>query len=305
MLLISKLASTISAKLKRSADSFAGTFAIALSTAALIVLEGNIVAVARNDPRNQVKCLLETEKLEDAAKTNSANYPNFRFNQHLIFDSSHSGIVVTFAPQNNRGEKIELKQLASALGYERFAWVNYVERDPHGMGDRHGKILQTPYNDPPPGGYQYEAADNHPFYWDIELCDNCRPRHHYQHPQITDKYRLVFEDHPYDPRLESGESVDFVTHLVGVSNNSLNDGQNNWDILTTFSWKLITHNPATGRVSLLESNLDPLQLSPALLAQIQADGGKVTNFAIVRKDNFHNHQCQPQNHQSQYLDRLF
>ncbi|MDJ0531174.1 MAG: hypothetical protein QNJ70_01550 [Xenococcaceae cyanobacterium MO_207.B15] len=275
--------------------------AITIVTTTLVPLKVHSVTVDTNQGSSQYEC---TQILEDKASKKVLNYTNFPFNKSVFFNIQKSGIIATFAPKNHRGEKIDLEQLASALGYERFAWVNYVEQDPHGIRDRNGKIVQTPYNDPPAGGYQYDAADNHPFYWDIERCDNCYSRHHYQHPKIKSKYQLVFEDHPSDPRLQSGESVNFVTHLVGVKSNSVESNQADWEILTTFSWKLTSPNIKKGRVSLVANNIDPLQLSPALLAQIEADGGSITNYQIAGKYSLDNHQCLQQNHQSQHLDGL-
>ncbi len=245
----------------------------------------------------------ETSKnLDNKSNYEGLNYTKSYFSKHINFQTKKSGIIATFSPKNNLGEKIELQELASVLGYERFAWVNYVEQDPYGVRDRNGKIVQTPYNDPPPGGYEYDGADNHPFYWDIDECDNCKSRHHYQHPKIISKFQLVFEDHPSDPRLRSGESVDFVTHLVGIKKSYSSKKQAEWEILSTFSWQLKNTTKQEGRVSLVKNNIDPTQLSPSLQAQIQVDGGTVNNSAIGHKYNPHNHQCRLQNHHNRDRD---
>ncbi len=275
--------------------------AIAVATLTLLPIKVNSVSIDTNQENNPNKCDLDSSKLETKTNNKTLNYTNFSFNKNIYLKIEKSGIIATFAPQNNTGEKIELKQLASALDYERFAWVNYVEQDPHGIRDRYGNIVPTPYNDPPPGGYQYQGADYHPFYWDMEKCDRCQSRHHYQHPKITSKFALVFEDHPSDPRLQSGESVNFVTHLVGVKSQSSNKRE--WEILTTFSWKLTNNKRKQGRVSLMANNIKPSQLSSSLLAQIQADGGKINNSLIAHRYISHNHQPQQQSHQSPHLPR--
>lgn len=272
--------------------------AIAVIAGTLVPIKTNSAPVHTNQVINQNQCTLVSENLNNKTNNKVQNYTNISFNNSINLNIKKSGIIATFAPKNSAGEPIELQQLASALGYERFAWVNYVERDPYGIRDRNGHRLKTPYNDPPAGGYRYDAADNHPFYWDIEKCDNCSFRHHYQHPKITNKFQLVFEDHPADPRLKWGESVDFVTHLVGVKTNLLNNNQKKWEILTTFSWKLKNKNIKEGRVSLVKNNIDPSELSPSLLTQIKADGGIITRYSIARKHKLHNHQCLQQNHHS-------
>ena len=275
--------------------------AIAVATVTLLPIKVNSVSIDTNQENNPNKCDLDSTKVEAKTNNKTSNYINFSFNKNIYLKIEQSGIIATFAPKNNTGEIIELKQLASALDYERFAWVNYVEQDPYGIRDRHGKIVPTPYNDPPPGGYQYQGADYHPFYWDMDKCDKCQSRHHYQHPKITSKFSFVFEDHPSDPRLQSGESVNFVTHLVGVKSKSSDSHRTEWEILTTFSWKLSNNHKKQGRVSLMKNNINPSQLSSSLLAQIQADGGKINNSLIAHRYISHNHQHQQQNRQSPHL----
>lgn len=194
------------------------------------------------------------------------------FQESLKIELTGARIVAKFAPENHLGEQIELAKLAAMMGYDRFSWVNYVEQDPYGIIDRQGQLLSTPYNDPPIGGYQYDAADELPFYWDVEECDGCRQRHHYQHPLISQKYQLVFEDIPSDPRLQPGEAIEFVTHLVGVKNHNSATKTAEWDVLNTFRWQLTNPTPGRGRVSLTENNIELATLSPFLLIEMQADG---------------------------------
>ena len=209
----------------------------------------------------------------DNSKTTDDRVTNFPFQEAIELEFIGQRIIAKFAPQNSLGERIRLDELASALGYEHFNWVSYVERDPHGIQDRSGELVSTPYNDPPNGGYLYEAADELPFYWDMVECENCRFRHNYQHSKISSKFDLVFEDAPSDHRLKSGESIEFVTHLVGVKSLNLQNNKAEWEVLYTFRWKLTNPVPGKGIVSLVDKNLQTASLSPLLLAQMQADGG--------------------------------
>ncbi|MGV2827612.1 hypothetical protein [Myxosarcina sp. GI1(2024)] len=191
----------------------------------------------------------------------------------LTFNTINSIIIAKFAPKDSQGKPIELNKLASRLGYDHFNWVSYVEHDPYGMANKAGSLLSTPYNDPPPGGYQYETADELPFYWDLEECDRCQQHYHYRHPRITRKFELIFEDFPSDHRLQPGEAVKFVTHLVGVKNYDLRSQQAKWNVITTFRWKLTNSVRGKGKVSLIEKDVALTELSPSLLTAMQTEGG--------------------------------
>lgn len=213
----------------------------------------------------------------DRSKSSSCNKHQFKLENSVYkanVDLQFIGprIIAKFAPKNSQGERIALDKLATNLDYNHFNWVSYVEKDPYGIADRTGKILSTPYNDPPAGGYQYESADELPFYWDLVNCDRCLPRHNYQHPLVTQPFELVFEDVPTDYRLKPGEAIEFVTHLVGVKHYDPNTNQAEWDILNTFKWKLSNQAPQLSTVSLIEADLDITRLSPFLLIEMQADG---------------------------------
>lgn len=209
----------------------------------------------------------------------SKNSVNFNYEEAITIETVGARILAKFSPQKTWGSKIELKKLASVMGYDHFNWVSYVEEDPHGIADKYGRFLSTPYNDPPQGGYYYEAADEFPFYWDIVKCDRCRSRHHYHNPKITNKFELVFEDVPADYRLKRGESIQFTTHLVGVKSLNFQTKQATWDVLKTFKWKLSNPIPGKGKVSLVKENLDSASLSNSVLTQMQADGAIIPNLS--------------------------
>jgi hypothetical protein len=197
---------------------------------------------------------------------------DYVFSKAINLQFIGSSITAKFAPQNNQGEKIELSKLAFSLGYDHFNWVSYVENDPHGITNQTGEQLSTPYNDPPRGGYQYDAADELPFYWDMVKCDRCEARHQYQNPDNSQQFELVFKDAPADYRLGSDESMEFITHLVGVKNYDQQTQKAEWEILNTFRWKLTNPTPFVGQVSLVEANIDINRLSPFLLKEMLADG---------------------------------
>ncbi|MEM8673749.1 MAG: hypothetical protein AAGF83_07735 [Cyanobacteria bacterium P01_G01_bin.67] len=195
--------------------------------------------------------------------------------QYITHKFIGSRIITQFAPQDDRGQSINLDQLASSLGYDHFNWANYVELDPYGIVDRQGQQLNTPYNDPPQGGYRYDAADKLPFYWDVVRCDRCKSRHHFQHARNRSQFQLVFEDSPADYRLQPGEAVIFVTSLVGVKHYDSQQHQSEWEILHTFRWKLANPHPNMSKVSLIESDVACNNLSPMLLSRMQLDGASL------------------------------
>ena len=181
-------------------------------------------------------------------------------------------IMTQFSPKDDMGKRIELDKLAFELGYDHFNWVSYVEKDPYGIVDRSGKKLFTPYNDPPMGGYRYDAADRFPFYWDVTDCDRCNRRHHIQNQNNSNQFALMFEDAPADYRLQPGESVEFITSLVGIKNIDLKQNKAEWEILHAFRWKLANPHSNYGRVSLINTNVDLTRLSSKLLDTMVLDG---------------------------------
>ena len=250
-----------------------------------------------SNARNNVGCATDVY-----SKKNNQNFKAIDFHEHLTFSTIGSRINVKFSSRNLQ-QPLALESLAAKLGYQTFNWVNYVEKDPYGMTDYRGNLLSLPYNDPPLGGYQYDAADNYPFYWDIQHCENCHSRYNYRHSKVKQKYALYFEDSPADYRLKEGETVEFITHLVGVIDRNSKYNRSSWHVLSTFKWQLTNDAAGRGRVSLIAVNLPTSELSPSILASIQNDGGIIpqsTAIANLNRDNSHNHQCQLQNHQNQH-----
>ncbi len=214
------------------------------------------------------------------------------FSKQLKITTSGSKITARFSSPSHIKQVATLDKLAKSLGYKTFDWVNYVVNDPHGIKDHQGQSLSTPYNDPPAGGYEYGAADKYPFYWDIETCENCLPRHSAKHPRNRQNSSLTFEDNPSDYRLQKGESVTFITHLVGRKVEKSSQGHHyKWDILSTFSWELTNTSTGVGKVALLSSSSQAL--TPSMLTQIRQDGGSFlpTTYANKNSHNLHSHRC--------------
>ena len=209
---------------------------------------------------------------------------NIAYSQNITHILIGARIITQFSPKDLHGEKIELSKLASNLNYDHFNWVSYVEQDPHGILDRAGKKMFTPYNDPPVGGYQYDRADKFPFYWDVVDCNRCNQRHHIQNHNNSQQYSLVFEDAPADYRLQPGEAVEFITNLVGVKNIDVKQNKAEWDILHTFRWKLTNPRTNYSQVSLVDTNVDLSHISPSLLNVMLWDGA--TSLASMELSDF-------------------
>ena len=79
-------------------------------------------------------------------------------------------------------------------------------------------------------------------------------------------------------------------------------------MLTTFRWKLNNSPSGKGQVSLIGFDINPKNLPPSLLSQMQLDGGIVSSqFQVARNANYNlldNPQCRQGNHQSQHPDHL-
>lgn len=197
---------------------------------------------------------------------------NFIYGENINHILIGGRIISQFSPRNSKGEAINLQQLAKELGYDHFNWVNYVETDPYGICDRTGQPLATPYNDPPQGGYHYDAADSYPFYWDVVKCELCRQRHHFQDYRNLKQSILVFEDAPADYRLQPGEAIKFVTSLVGVKKLDQQQQKAEWEVLHTFRWQVTNPHPYYSQTSLLDTNVGLEKLSPLLLNTMLSDG---------------------------------
>lgn len=223
------------------------------------------------------KVSLSQPQAQQAQQLKSLGKEKFNYSQNIHHQLIGPRIITQFAPRNSQGDKIALDQLAAELGYDHFNWASYIVRDPYGIADRSGKTLSTPYNDPPQGGYQYDSADNLPFYWDLEQCQQCQPRHHWQNEHNLKPFELVFQDAPADYRLQRGEAIEFVTSLVGVKDYDADGKTARWEILHTYSWQLANPHPRMSQVSLLETDIPLHKLSPLLLSTMQLDGAELIN----------------------------
>ncbi|MEO1673151.1 MAG: hypothetical protein AAFR77_20630 [Cyanobacteria bacterium J06631_2] len=214
----------------------------------------------------------ETRQTPQKKQLKSLGKEKFTYAHNVTHQLIGSRIITQFAPQNELGESLNLSKLASDLGYEQFSWTSYVVQDPYGIQDQAGKQLRTPYNDPPKGGYLYDPADQLPFYWDLEKCQQCKSRHHWQNQNNLKPFVLVFEDSPVDYRLQPGEAIEFITNLVGIKQHDVQNQTAEWEILHTFRWQLTSTYPNVGKVSLVDADVTLNTLSPILLSTMQLDG---------------------------------
>ena len=210
---------------------------------------------------------------------------NFNYQKAIIHKLNGGRITTQFTPKNSNGDSIDLSILANELGYDHFNWVSYVETDPYGINDSLGNMMSTPYNDPPMGGYQYDRADRLPFYWDVVNCDRCKQRHHIQNSKNLQPFKLTFKDAPTDSRLQPGESIEFMTSLVGVKNISADEQSAEWDVLHAFRWKTTNTAVEGFQVSVVDADVDTAQLPSLLLSQMILDGAELSTSIKIANSN--------------------
>ena len=210
---------------------------------------------------------------------------NFNYKKAIAHKLNGGRITTQFTPKDSNEDSIDLGTLAASQGYDHFNWVSYVEADPYGINDRFGNMMSTPYNDPPMGGYQYDSADRLPFYWDVVDCDRCKQRHHIQNRKNLQQFKLTFKDAPTDSRLQPGESIEFMTSLVGVKNVNSDEQSAEWDVLHTFRWKTTNTANNSFQVSIVDSDVDTAQLPSLLLSQMILDGAKLSTSINIANSN--------------------
>lgn len=125
---------------------------------------------------------------------------------------------------------------------DRYRWINVVLEDPKGITDYDGNKLQTPYIDPPPGGFKYGRADNDKYYWDNDDCEYCRTRYKASFNRDGNKYE--FQDYPNDHRLKPGQKIKFRTCIVDTYNNDKE--------LSCVKWNWVRQKGAFGRSEIVE-----------------------------------------------------
>ena len=240
-----------------------------LSTFAFSILFG--VTAKTSIVKSENISEVDTIDMVNYRRASKTNY-SVDYDQAISHEFGESSIRTTFAPKSSNQGNIDLTQLASNMGFDHFNWVSYVELDPYGIADKSGKQLVPPYVDPPKGGYEYDVADNLPFYWDLVHCDHCELHYHFKHPQNSNRYELTFLDFPKDYRLQPGESIKFITNLVGVTKYDEQRNKAEWKALHTFRWELKNVGPDDNRVFLIDSDVQIDQLSPILKEAMLSDG---------------------------------
>jgi len=138
--------------------------------------------------------------------------------------------------------------------YSRVRYINIVTKDPYEIKDYKGHTISVPYIDPPYRGFDYEAADTSPYYWDDKSFKGNK-RHKVNHPNNRNTESLIFKDCPQDYRLKTGESIEFITCSYDTLLKEIIDCQD---------WKLL-HNQ---KVELKESSNKDLVI-PLVIKWIQ------------------------------------
>ncbi len=100
--------------------------------------------------------------------------------------------------------------------------------------------------------------------WDLVNCDRCKQRHYFQNQNNLRQFELVFEDSPADYRLQPGEAVEFITHLVGVKNYDVQQQTAKWGILYSFRWQLTNNDSNYSQVTVVATDVPITQLSSLL-----------------------------------------
>jgi len=167
-----------------------------------------------------------------------------------------SGSTITAKFQPKFG--LTLAETAALGDYDHFNWRQTVTAFPH--SDDPGRLtatgIGTPFTDPPLGYLHRPAAvDALPFYWREEgdpfnpvSClrglggDVFRSCNQGPFTEFFDPSFLTFFDQPVNSLIELGESMDFVTELVGIR---IGGGI---DVLNTFTWSS-DYTGSSGRVS--------------------------------------------------------
>lgn len=191
-----------------------------------------------------------------------------------------TGIYATFEPDGG------LANAAKLCNVQGFNWQQIVTSlpapSPYTKAD--GGALTAPFNDPPPGGYNYHPDDAYPFYYDAaELASN-----------TDDDTSMSFFDQPADPCLPggagagcggktapAGSHLSFTTSLVGVDQAGQPVGLG----AGSFSWN-DTFNGTSGGIGRLNSlPIDPGSGTGGITIT-NLDGATLTNTVPTQTITF-------------------
>jgi hypothetical protein len=147
---------------------------------------------------------------------------------------------------SSTGNPASLAAAATACKEDHFNWYQVVTADNGKAVDASGNKLTAPYVDPPPGGYNFQWADNLPWYWDETTAPkgakNVDPSY-YLSNQVT-KDTLKFFDNP-----TSSGNISFSTWLVSVNADGSFQGFDGG-----FMWDYITANKDVENLKVIAGN---------------------------------------------------
>jgi hypothetical protein len=127
---------------------------------------------------------------------------------------SDTAIQATFTPNYS----LSLQSAAALGSFTEFDWVQQVVVDPYPPKMANGSAPSVPYFDPPEGGYlgQPSTAGDFPYYFNpTTISTETFSVNGVTHPVETGT-SLSFIDQPEEPKLQSGQYLEFVTSLVGI-----------------------------------------------------------------------------------------
>lgn len=101
----------------------------------------------------------------------------------------------------------------SGPNVEDYRWINLVTVDEKPPLVNDGSTIQTPYLDPPPGGWSYGDSDNSPFYWDDK---DFNSNSVYNISNNRTQNTLKFTDCPKDPYLTADKYIEFNTCIINI-----------------------------------------------------------------------------------------
>jgi hypothetical protein len=200
-------------------------------------LNGAVFASQIFSASTSVNYVLWTPSVQPSRCTSSD--PNF-FHDALPKMPAISGATIGTTFNYNAGINIpascSLTDIAIAYGYNHFNWRQVVTNWPTCPGgvsvllDSHRNMLQAPpvFNDPPPGGYLTQSADQPPYYYD-EGANQSGPYALSGHEQGN---MLTWSDAPYNLCQQfTDQQMSFTTSLVGVYDNETSSPP-----LATINW---------------------------------------------------------------------
>ena len=151
-------------------------------------------------------------------------------------NGANFGLIGSFrVTKDEDGIPLTLNELENFLGQDHLNWFQKVVGDTNQPNDANGNPLVPPYIDPPINGYDFQWADDRPWYFDEFSKPADDPRDWsaaFLLSNNTDGSLLDYFDFPSDSK--AGTTLDFATFLVS------DYGNQRYSVLGGFSWSTLT-----------------------------------------------------------------